>query len=348
MASKKLSGREFTLNVLNGISMGVVVSLIPSAILGQLMKALIGIWPGFANNVIDITTFNMSLLPAMAGFSVGYLFKMNMVQMSSIAGAAMIGSGVITKSGQNFVLSGTGDVINVGVTIVFAILIARFIGERFKNYTILLLPIAVIIIGGNLGLFTLPYVRMVTTYIGDLIMLFTSLQPLLMGILLGISFAVIICSPISSVGLAAAIGITGIASGSANLGITAGAFTLAIMGSSVNSFGTTIAHFLGTPKIQMANMIEKPKLFIPVIISSAIMGGIGALFNIQGTAMSAGFGFSGLVGPLTAYGLMDKPSVILLTILFVVCPIILGYVMRYLFINRTKWIDVNDLKIEAE
>ncbi len=135
MSVKKITGREFTLNVLNGISMGVVVSLIPGALLGQLMQALAKIWPTFAHAVLDITTFNMSLLPAMAGFSVGYLFKMNMVQMSSIAGAAMVGSGVIVKTQQGFGLAGTGDVINVGVTIVFSVLLAWLIGNKFKNYT---------------------------------------------------------------------------------------------------------------------------------------------------------------------------------------------------------------------
>jgi len=45
MSVKKITGREFTLNVLNGISMGVVVSLIPGALLGQFMQALAKIWP---------------------------------------------------------------------------------------------------------------------------------------------------------------------------------------------------------------------------------------------------------------------------------------------------------------
>ena len=36
---------------------------------------------------------------------------MNMVQMSSIAGAAMVGSGVIVKTQQGFGLAGTGDVV---------------------------------------------------------------------------------------------------------------------------------------------------------------------------------------------------------------------------------------------
>ena len=173
MSVKKITGREFTLNVLNGISMGVVVSLIPGALLGQLMQALAKIWPTFAHAVLDITTFNMSLLPAMAGFSVGYLFKMNMVQMSSIAGAAMVGSGVIVKTQQGFGLAGTGDVINVGVTIVFSVLLAWLVGNKFKNYTILLLPIIVIVIGGSLGLLVLPYVKAVTALIGAGIKTFT-------------------------------------------------------------------------------------------------------------------------------------------------------------------------------
>lgn len=40
--NKKISLKTGTMNILNGISMGVVVALIPSALVGQLMKALMG------------------------------------------------------------------------------------------------------------------------------------------------------------------------------------------------------------------------------------------------------------------------------------------------------------------
>lgn len=344
--NKKISLKTGTMNILNGISMGVVVALIPSALVGQLMKALMGVMPHVASQVISITSFAASLLPAMAGFCVGYLFKMNMIQMSSIAAAATIGSGVVKKAGTTYVLAGTGDVINVAVTITFAVIIASVIGNKLKNYTVLLMPVLVLVLGGGLGLMTLPYVKLVTEFVGALIKTFTILQPVLMGI----SFAVLIVSPISSVGIATAIGISGIASGSANLGITAGAFTLAIMGSSVNSLGTILAHFIGTPKIQMGNMLERPRLFIPVIISSGIMGALGAIFRIQGTPMSAGFGFAGLIGPMTAYEQMDPGvgSMILLTTLFVVLPIILGLAMKYIFVGESKFVKANDLLIETE
>ena len=336
--NKKISLKTGTMNILNGISMGVVVALIPSALVGQLMKALMGVMPHIASQVIDITNFAASLLPAMAGFCVGYLFKMNMVQMSSIAAATTIGSGVVKKVGTTYVVAGTGDVINVAVTIVFAVIIASIIGNKLKNYTILLMPVLVLVIAGGLGLLTLPYVKLVTGFIGAMIKTFTILQP------------VLIVSPISSVGIATAIGISGIASGSANLGITAGAFTLAIMGSSVNSLGTILAHFIGTPKIQMGNMLERPKLFIPVIISSGIMGALGAIFKIQGTPMSAGFGFAGLIGPMTAYEQMSPgvSSIVLITMLFVILPIILGLIMRYIFVGENKLVVAKDLLIKTE
>ena len=109
-------------------------------------------------------------------------------------------------------------------------------------------------------------------------------------------------------------------------------------------------HLIGIPKIQMGNMLERPRLFIPVIISSGIMGALGAIFRIQGTPMSAGFGFAGLIGPMTAYEQMDPGvgSMILLTRLFVVLPIILGLAMKYIFVGESKFVKANDLLIETE
>ncbi|GET18777.1 PTS sugar transporter subunit IIC [Ligilactobacillus agilis] len=334
-----ISKKDFTLNILNGISLGVVVTLVPAALTGQLMKALLGVFP-LGAAVISMTNFTMSLLAAVSGFCVGHLFKFNMIQTSAVAAAAMIGAGVIKQTTQGFVLSGTGDVINTALTITVAVLVAQFIGNKFKNYTVLLLPLLVIVIAGGIGLTTLPFIKMVTTFIGMAIKNLVTLQPILMGALMGMIFAVLIVSPISSVGIATAVGLSGIAAGS---------FTLAIMGSSVNSLGTTLAHFVGTPKIQMANMLEKPFLFIPVMINAAVLGAIGAIFNIQGTAMSAGFGFSGLIGPMAALGAMkvDGAALVLVTILFLILPILLGFLAKYVFVKKTKRIVPKDLLIQV-
>ena len=119
------------------------------------------------------------------------------------------------------------------------------------------------------------------------------------------------------------------------------------MSSKVNGFGTTIAHFVGTPKIQMANMLKKPKLFLPVITSAGIAGLVGAIFEISGTANSAGFGSAGLIGPMAAYQEMTGGplAIAFILVLFAGMPILLGFVMRYIFIQKLELVSETDLII---
>ncbi|KRM92930.1 PTS transporter subunit IIC [Liquorilactobacillus cacaonum] len=345
----KISSKEYTMNILNGISLSVVVALIPSALVGQLMVAIKSFFP-YATTIIMMTSFAMSLLPIITGVCVSLYFKLNPIQISAVAIAAMVGSGVMQPGEGTFILKGTGDIINTGITIALAVWLVLLIGDRLKNFTMLLLPLLVIIIAGGIGILILPYIKMIATTIGLIISHITSLQPLLMGTLMGISFAILIVSPISSVGIATAIGLVGIGSGSANLGITAASFMLAVYGSSVNQIGTSFAHFIGSPKIQMGNMLKKPLLFVPVCINAGIMGLLGAILNIEGNATSAGFGFSGLIGPMAAYANMDKNmvSVVILAVLFVILPVGLAYLSKYIFIKKLAWFKPTDVLLDIK
>lgn len=335
------------LKILNGVSTGVVIALVPGALINELMKGVSGVWPG-AQNILTMTSLMQSLLAMFAGLCVSYLLKFNLIQSGSIAAAAMIASGAFQVKNGVITLSGAGDVINIALTIMLAVFLVKFLTPKLGSYAVLLLPLCVAVLAGGLGQIALPYTKMITGAIGNMVNMLTGLQPLMMGMLMGIAFAALVVSPISSVGIAMAIGIEGIASGSANLGITAGAFTLAIMSCKVNGLGTTFAHFLGTPKIQMANMLRSPKLFIPVIASAGIAGMIGAVCNISGTANSAGFGAAGLIGPLAAYQEMagGPIAVAFLVILFVGIPTLLGFMMRYIFIQKLQFVQEKDLKVE--
>lgn len=209
----------------------------------------------------------------------------------------------------------------------------------------LFLPLLVAVFAGGLGQFALPYTKMITGMIGSVVSVLTDFRPLVMGMFMGAIFAALIVSPISSVGIAMAIGIEGIASGSANLGITAGAFTLAIMSSKVNGFGTTIAHFLGTP-----NILRNPKLFVPVVVFAGIAGLVGAIFNITGTANSAGLGSAELIGSLAAYQHMASGpiTIVFLVAIFAGMPLLLGYLMRYIFIQKLAFVMEEDLLVKNE
>ena len=332
--------KENLLNILNGVSSGVVIALVPGALINELMKGMSSFWPG-AQDILTMTTLMQNLLAVFAGLCVSYLLKLNLIQSGSVAAAAMIASGAFEMKNGHIMLNGSGDVINIALTIFIATTLVKYLTPKLGSYTVLSLPLSVAVFAGGLGQFALPYTKMITGMIGSVVSVLTDFQPLVMGMFMGAIFAALIVSPISSVG---------IASGSANLGITAGAFTLAIMSSKVNGFGTTIAHFLGTPKIQMANILRNPKLFVPVVVSAGIAGLVGAIFNITGTANSAGFGSAGLIGPLAAYQNMASGpiTIVFLVAIFVGMPLLLGYLMRYIFIQKLAFVKEEDLLVKNE
>lgn len=74
-----------------------------------------------------------------------------------------------------------------------------------------------------------------------------------MAILIAMSFSVIIISPISTVAIAYAIGLSGLASGVANLGIVATTAVLVMGSIKVNKSGVSVAILLGAMKMMIPN-----------------------------------------------------------------------------------------------
>ncbi len=335
-AAERLTPGSFTMKVLNGISIAVVVSLVPQALLGELAKALLPFWSGAAT-VMALTGLAASLLPVMIGVLIGIEFKMTPIQTAAVGIASFCGSGVATVNPEGgFFLKGTGLVINSGLTAAIAVGLLLFIGDKLKNYSILLLSTIVTLVAGTIGwVVTYPVVKVFTLWLGNLVNGATTLQPVLMGVVLAILFAIMIVSPVSTVGIATAIFIDGVASGTANLGAVAAGFTLLVAGWRVNGFATSILHVLGSPKVQMANMLSKPVTFLPVICSAAVLGGVGGALGISGTPISAGFGISGLMGPLAALNYegwgWSAGNVMIIAFVYLVLPLALALLFCWLF-----------------
>lgn len=339
---KDLSFKDFMNKVLTGMSIGIVVALIPGALLGELAKALN--W----EFVSQLTTISTRLLAVVMGLTIAMQFKLTPIQSATLAITTAIGSGGIKFMDGTLVLAGIGDVINAGITAAIAVWVMLMIGNRFKAYTILLVPTIVIILVGQLGLIMLPYVSAFTGFIGQMVNAFTSFTPVVAGILISITFAIMIVSPISTAGVAMAISLAGIGSGAANLGICAAGFGLAIAGFKVNGVGTSIAHFLGSPKMQMANMIKKPKMMLPIVLNAAVCGAFAGILTIVGTPASAGFGISGLIGPINHLNIVgySAGNLLITALVFVGIPVVMGFVSSYLFDNKLKLVSAEDYKID--
>lgn len=346
--SQRQRVKQFIVTVLNGISLGIVITLIPSALVSQLVL----LCPDnvLAKDISFMTTLIQSALPLVAGFAVGQLFKLSTIDAGAIALATFVSSGVVTKTSTGMVINGTGVILNIVLVVLLATALTRLTTTIFGHFKMLLQPLFVVIVAGGLGLMTLMPLRLVQTLMGTAVAAATHLTPVLMGAVLGAVFAFLVVSPLSSVGIAMAINLSGVGSGAANAGIVVASFTLAAMGARVNPIGATLAHFIGSPKIQMANMLMKPKLFIPTTIGAAIMGMVASILSIKGTPFSAGFGFSGLIGPLTAYTYSDKTlsAGIQIILVFVILPGVLAFALKWLFIDKLHRIQSDDLKLTLQ
>lgn len=343
---KSLTLKEYTLDILNGSSLGIVIALIPAALTSQILK-LFAAGP-VVSQITMMVTVTQSLLAAIAAVVVGHMLRLQIMDTACIALATFASSGAIVTlpKGAGYALAGTGSILNIMLTLYITTGLVLLLKDRLGQLKIVLEPTLVLLIGGGIGLLTLKPMVAVQTLVGNLVAAATHLTPILMGIALAVLFAILILSPLSTVGIATAISLAGVGSGAANAGIVVASFTLAWMGASVNPLGGTLAHFLGSPKIQMANMLRKPRLFLPIILASGITGGLTAALSLNGTPFSAGFGFSGLIGPLTA---MQTSTGSLLTIrvlvAFVIVPVILAGLMNYIFVKKTHLIKPEDLRL---
>ncbi|QUW21365.1 PTS sugar transporter subunit IIC [Sporosarcina sp. Marseille-Q4063] len=344
--------KDFVGKLLNGMSIGIVVALIPNALMGEILKLLIPYFPAL-QHVFDITVFVMSLLPVLIGVMVGITFKLTPIQTASVGIAAMVGSGAVQKTADGlFALNGIGIVLNTGITAALAVLFVQLLGDKLEAYSILVLPTLSILVPGMIGYTILPYMKHSTGIIGVAISNVTSLQPVLMGAIIAVIFCTIILLPISTVGVATVIMLSGVGAGAANLGIVAAGVGLAIASYKANSLGTALAHVLGSPKIQMKNFLMKPNIALPMLITAAVLGGLAGVLNIQGTPYSAGFGLSGLVGPLNyinlAEGGWSQKNISIMLSTFLILPIVLNLGLIYIFSRNLKLIKAGDYKLDFE
>lgn len=346
-----MDAKIFLMNILNGIALGTVIALIPGAILGELVKALSNNFPALSFLTVAFSMSN-SMVPLLSGILVGQNFKFTPIQSMSIGLATLFGSGAVKFVDGAVTLAGTGDIINMGITAAVGVLLVMLLGESLKAYSIIVIPPVVLTLAGSFGYFTLPYIAKITEWVGIGIGQLLTLQPIVLVMVLAMIFSILIISPITSVGIAVAISLSGIGSGAANLGITAAGFGLAIMGWRVNETGTSLAHFIGSPKIQMPNVIKKPLIMVPILANAALTGLLAAIFNIQGTPMSAGFGFSGLVGPVNFLNLAENGwsfiNILIAILAFVVAPITFGLLFKYVFTKLIPIVTEEDYRLEIE
>ena len=233
-----------------------------------------------------------------------------------------------------------------------AVLIACELGKLVYKSTkidIILTPTVVIAIGVGISILIGPAISGIMAQLGNLIKTFTEMQPLLMGMLVSVVVGICLTLPISSAAICAMLSLTGIAGGSATAGCCAQMVGFAVMSFAANGWGGVIAQGLGTSMLQMGNIVKKPIIWLPPIITSAITGALSAVvFKMENPiAVASGMGTCGLVGPigvLSAKGL-DRMDFIAVILICFVLPAFLTWFIAKPF-KKLGIIKNSDLKLD--
>lgn len=339
MSKTKVAPQQFFMNILNAVGAGVVIALIPNALLGELLKFF-----KEGNDLLQTTYEIVVVIQSFMAFIIGVLtahqFKFSGAGATMVGVAAMIGSGAVKLSGNGISLNGIGDIINIIIVVMIASFLFLILQNKLGSLEMIILPVLIPVVSGIIGLYTLPYVSKVTKGIGHIINSFTEFNPMLMSMLICVAYALLMVTPISLVAIATAIGLSGLGSGAANMGIVASCVTFLFGSIRVNSTGVNLVLIIGAAKMMIPVYLKNLIIAVPLAINGIICGLVAYFINIQGTPMSAGFGYTGLVGPINAFNRMSgdpTTNIILLVFGYFIIPFVAGFFVHELckkFINK--------------
>ena len=237
--------------------------------------------------------------PAMA-VAIGYALSAPPLVLFSL-----IPVGIATNA-----LGGAGGPLAVLVVSIVAAEFGKAISKETK-VDILVTPLVTILIGVGLAYLIAAPIGKAASWLGQLIMLATELQPFWMGILVSVIVGMLLTLPVSSAAICAALSLTGLAGGAAVAGCCAQMVGFAVMSFRENKWGGLVSQGLGTSMLQMGNIVKNPRVWIPPILASAITGPIATcLFKLEmnGAAINSGMGTCGLCGPIGVWTGWFEPS----------------------------------------
>ncbi len=349
---KKVLDRFF-IDGLSAMAQGLFATLIIGTIIQQ-VGTLIG---GSAGNMIFVIgKVAASLTSAGIGAAVAYKFKESPLVVVSAATAGMIGgfaskllAGTVLVDGA-IVYAGPGEPLGAFIAAYVAIYFGHLVSGKTK-VDILVTPLVSIGTGSIVGLILGPPISGFMTWLGSIINWGTEQQPFLMGIIVSVLMGMILTLPISSAALGIILNLSGLAAGAATVGCCCNMVGFAVASYRENKIGGLLAQGIGTSMLQVPNIVRKPVIWLPVIISSAVLGPVGTLLlHMTSNATGSGMGTAGLVGQIMTWQTMiqtEAAGIVLLKIL--VIQIILPAAVTLAvseFMRKKGWIKSGDMKLE--
>lgn len=338
---------------LSGMAQGLFATLIIGTIIQQ-----IGLFVGgdYGNLIYMIGKVAAGLTGAGIGVGVARKLEAQQLVTVSAAVAGIIGAfaskllaGQLIVDG-NLVLAGPGEPLGAFIAAYVGIFFGHMVSGKTK-VDILVTPVVTIGSGCLVGFLIGPPISGFMSWLGSLINWGTEQQPFLMGIIVSVLMGMILTLPISSAALGVILNLSGLAAGAATVGCCCNMVGFAVASYRENKVGGLLAQGIGTSMLQVPNIVKKPVIWLPAIISSAILGPVGTMvLHMTNNATGSGMGTAGLVGQIMTWQTMiqtESAQMVLIKILLIqiVLPAVVTLGISE-FMRKKDWIKTGDMKLE--
>lgn len=364
VAYLKALPKRYFITAFSGMAQGLFVTLIAGTILAQIAG-----WIGdnyIGSTLLYIANIAKSLMGAGIGVGIAHALGKHKLLVFSSAVVGMVGAfadKLIIGASVPFTALAFGTPGNpIGayvVTMLVVELVTLYAGKT--KLDIILIPLGAMFLSLGGVFVSYPFIWLVNQ-LGTLIALATSAVPFIMGVIVSVIMGILLTMPTSSAAIWVAVSspvfaqyAVGsieynailLAGGAAVVGCSCHMVGFAVASYRENGVGGLISQGLGTSMLQIPNIMRKPVIMMPMIISSAICGPLSTcVFKLYCGTSGGGMGTSGLVGLFdTLKYTTGALGIIGIIILMFVLPIALNIIISE-YMRKKEWIKFGDMKLD--
>lgn len=344
--TKKILNRIF-IDGLSGMALGLFSTLIIGTIIAQIGTLIGGPVGSYLKAISNVAK---TLTGAGIGVGVACKFKEGPLVTVSAAVAGMIGA--FPAAPEAITLGAPGEPLGAFVAAYVAIEVGHLVAGKTK-VDILVTPLISICAGAAIGLFVGPYITDFMKWLGGLVNVNVEQSPIFGGIIVSVLMGMILTLPISSAAIGISMGLTGLAAGAATIGCCCQMVGFAVASYRENKVGGLIAQGVGTSMLQIPNIVRRPIIWIPTIVSSAILGPVAsAVLHMVSTPVGSGMGSAGFVGQIAAFGAMTEAgmstwmALLQIAIMHFILPALLTLGVSE-FMRKKGWIREGDMALKV-
>ena len=353
LAYLKALPKRFFITAFSGMAQGLFVTLIAGTILAQIAG-----WIGdnyVGNTLLMIANIAKTLMGAGIGVGIAHALGKNKLLTFSAAVAGMVGAFadklMIGQAGlTGLALGAPGNPIGAYVVTMLCVEIVSLYAGKTK-LDIILIPLGVMVLALAGVFVAFPFIELVKL-LGNAIEKATEITPFFMGIIIAGAMGILLTMPTSSaaIWMSFALGNESnamlLAGGAATVGCACHMVGFAVASFRENGFAGLISQGIGTSMLQIPNIMKKPQIMAPMVVSSAICGPLSTcVFGLKCGASGGGMGTSGLVGVFDLFKYTEGAlGIVGIILLMIVLPATLNLLFSELM-RKFGWIKKGDMKL---